>query len=192
MRRVLVVYDFVSPLTFVAHERVRRLWRSLPLEWAWVPWETAPHTPPRAPGPQRLDRATERLFAEQNLPFKAAKVRPNTNLALRAALWCEAQGGQQGGEDFRDRTLRRLYERGLDIDHADVLAGLVESIGLDPIAFLDDMKAGAYEGELRANEALAKELGVRTVPTFVMGTRCVAGDVDWPVLDDALRQFAAR
>lgn len=194
VRRVTVFYDFVCPYAFVAHERVRNLWRSLPLEWEWVPWEIYPETPqpgvPRAPEWQALDPVAQRLFAEQNLPFKASKRLPNTSLPLRAALWCEAQGGFQGGEDFRDRVHRRLYERGLDIDHPDVLAGLVESIGLDPIGFLEDMRAGAYAKELRDNDARAEALGVRWVPTFVVGKSFVVGDVPWQVLDAALRAYA--
>lgn len=191
MRRVQVWYDFVCPYAFVAHERVRNLWRGLPLEWEWVPWEIYPETPqpgaPRSPEWQVLDPVCERLFAEQNLPFKASKLLPNTNLPLRAALWCEARGG---GEDFRDRVFRRLYERGLDINHPDVLAGLVESIGLDPIQFLDDIKGGAFAKELRNNDAQAEAMGVRWVPTYVVGKSCIVGDVAWQVLDEALKRLA--
>lgn len=195
MRSVRVFYDFACPYCFVAHERVRRLWNELPLRFEWVPWEIYPETPvpgvPRAPEWQVLGPGLEALFAEQNLPFRPSELLPNTNLALRAALWCEARGL---GEDFRDGVYRRLYERGLDnhLYDPEVLAALVERVGLDPIGFLEDMRAGAFAKELRDHDALAEELGVRWVPTFVVGKSSIVGDVPWQVLDAALRASAGR
>lgn len=191
MRAVQVFYDFVCPHCYVAHARVLRLWKELPLRFEWVPWEIYPETPrpgtPRAPEWRVLSPELEAMFREENLGFKPSPLLPNTGLALRAALWAEARGA---GEEVRDAVFRRLYERGLDIGEAEGLAGAVEGAGLDPIAFLEDMKAGAYEAELKGNDQLAEELGVRWVPTFVVGKSNLVGDLPWGLLDDALRWLA--
>ncbi|HEV8359760.1 MAG TPA: DsbA family protein [Candidatus Thermoplasmatota archaeon] len=175
MRRVDVWYDFAVPLCFVAHERARR-WAALPAEVAWLPWETAPGTPadgrPRRPGEDALPQDVAAAFARERLAFKASPLVPNARVALRGAIWVEghATGERDVAADFRDGVFRRLYERGLDshLGNAEVLAGLVERAGLDPIVFLDDMKAGAGEAELRAHGERAKALGLRQAPTVVV------------------------
>lgn len=182
MRTVQVWYDFAAPLSFVAHERVRRRWRDLPLRFTWVPWASG-----LARDGRSLTPAEQRAFAEENLPFKPAKKAPEATLAHRAALWCEARDAGAAA-DFRDRVFLRLYEHGRDIDHPDVLAGLVESSGLDPIAFLEDMKAGAMAKELDERTAQARQMGLRLAPTFVIGDERIAGDQPWADLDEALRR----
>jgi len=193
MRTVPVFYDFVCPYAFVAHARVRNLWKELPLRFEWVPWEIYPETPregvPRSAEWQVLEPLAKALFEEQNLAFQPTPLLPNTNLALRAALWAERAGG---GEDFRDSVFRRYYEQGRDITHPDVLAGLIERVGLDPIAFLDDIKGGGMHEELRESDLRAEEAGVRWAPAFVVGKSCIVGDVPWTVLDEALKTFAAE
>lgn len=167
MQQVECFFDFGAPLCFAAHERARRLaW-----DVAWVPWETHPEIP--SPGrPRRADEATlpeevERTLASEALPFKPSRLVPNTRVALRASLWADAN---DGGEDFRDGVFRRLYGRGLEshCSSVDILAGLIERAGMDPIAFLDDMKAGYGERELTANGARARSAGFTSSPTFVL------------------------
>jgi predicted DsbA family dithiol-disulfide isomerase len=175
MRRVEVWFDVLAPLSFWAHEAARTRWHGL-ADFTWVPWEA-----PSAP----LDALAERRFAEENLPFREPRKPSGQRPALRAILWCQTQDVEAAG-DFRDRVLRRRHERGLEVDHVDVLAGLAESAGYDPIAFLDDLKAGAFEAEVRANDAQAKALGVREAPTFVVGPHTFTAS-EPEALDEALR-----
>lgn len=182
MRRVEVWYDFAAPLSFVAHERVRRRWGDLPVRFAWVPWDSG-----LARDGRTLSPVEQRAFAEENLPFRPAKKPPVATLAHRAALWCGARDEGSAG-DFRDRVFLRLYEHGRDIDHPDVLAGLVESTGLDPIVFLEDMKSGAMAREVATHTAEARRMGLQVAPTFVVDGELVPGDHPAAVLDEALQR----
>jgi predicted DsbA family dithiol-disulfide isomerase len=189
--RVEVFYDFAEPACFAAHERARSRWALRGLRFAWVPWEAEVVDPPgraRAPEERRLSSGLQACFEEEGLPFRASALRPSTGIALRAATWCEERGV---GEDFRDGVFRRLYGRGLDTHcyMPDVLAGIVERCGLDPIAFLDDLKEGACAAELHATGERARALGLQATPSFVAGGRILAWVPDFARMDAALEGF---
>jgi predicted DsbA family dithiol-disulfide isomerase len=194
VREVEVFHDFLSPWSFVAHERARKRWRDLGLRFAWLPWDAVAEADGRArPAAwQELGPEARAAFEGEALPFKPSKRLPAQAIALRGALWCQAKGGEAAAGNLRDGVFHRLYERGLDshLDDAEVLAGMVERSGLDPIAFLDEMRAGAFAKELREHGARAEAAGARTVPSFVLGRDVLAGDQPLEALDAALRAWA--
>lgn len=187
-----MVFDFVEPLCFAVHEAARTRWRELPVAWRWRPFEALPATrepgEPRPPERRALGAVAEAAFRELKLPFKPSKLLPNERLALRAHLWCADQGGPEVAGEFRDGVFRRLYERGLEnhLHNPEVLAGLVERAGLDPMAFLADMRHGAMDAELVQARAKAWEAGVRAVPALVVGRSALTGEVPLAAWDAAL------
>jgi predicted DsbA family dithiol-disulfide isomerase len=180
VRTVEVFFDFSAAACFVAHARAAR-WPALGVEARWVPWETQPTLGPqgraRCPEEQALPPELDRAFAAEGLPFKPSASVPNTRVALRAALWVAREGDDGQSADFRDGVFRRLYGRGLDSHcwNADILAGLVERAGMDPIVFLDDMKAGFGAGELAACTARAGSLGLTEAPAMLDAGEVVQG-----------------
>lgn len=194
MRVVEVLHDFLSPWSFVAHERARRRWGDLGLRFVWVPWDAVPEADgePRPPAWQQLGPAVRAAFEAEAMPFKPSRRLPSQSVALRGALWCAAAGGEEAAANLRDGVFHRVYERGLDthLDDAEVLAGMVERSGLDPIAFLDDLRAGAFAKELRENGERAAALGARTVPSLVLGADVLEGDQPLETVEAALRAWA--
>jgi len=77
--------------------------------------------------------------------------------------------GRQG--EVKERFLRAYFTEGAAIGRADVLAPLAALAGLDR-AEVDDVLAGdAYTSDVRADEALAQELGIGGVPFYVIDQR---------------------
>jgi len=179
--RATLWFDLSSPGCFAAHERARKRWKGF-ADLRWVPFEQEPEL--REPGRIRtlgesaLPLALQPVFAEHFLPFKPSQVVPATRMALRAHLWVEQEGDARQLEDFRDGAVRRMFERGLE-NHLylpDVLAGIVERVGLDPIVFLDAMRDGACEDELAEERAKALDRGVRRVPALALGAELWQGE----------------
>ncbi|MCA1813099.1 MAG: DsbA family protein [Halobacteriales archaeon] len=169
--RIELWFDLSSPACFAAHERARKRWRGFG-ELRWLPFELEPELAEpgrlRRPDETVLPPALQPVFTEHFLPFRPSEVVPATRNALRAHLWVEDQGDARQLEDFRDGAFRRYFERGLGthLHLPDVLASIVERVGLDPIAFLDAMRDGAGAERLAQLREVALVRGVRRVPAF--------------------------
>ncbi|GID28355.1 DsbA family oxidoreductase [Paractinoplanes brasiliensis] len=75
-----------------------------------------------------------------------------------------------------DRLFRAEFTEGLNLADHDVLAGLAAELGLDRAAALEALRAKAYEKDIRADLAQARQLGISGVPFFVFDNkRAVSG-----------------
>ncbi len=96
------------------------------------------------------------------------------NLNGARALLTGATGG------IGHSIARALHARGAELiltgRRTDVLADLAAELGLDRGAALDALKTKAYEKDIRADLARARELGISGVPFFVVdGKYAVSG-----------------
>jgi predicted DsbA family dithiol-disulfide isomerase len=87
---------------------------------------------------------------------------PNTFLAHRVVKAAEAQGH---GDAAMNAIFSGHFEHGVDIGNLDALDAWLRKSGV--VLDLDPVRAGAFTDEVRADEALARELGVSGVPFFL-------------------------
>lgn len=106
------------------------------------------------------------------LRFDRAKA-GNTFDAHRLLHWAAEHGAQH---DLKERMLRATFTKGEVIADPDVLVAVAEAAGLDPVEARAVVGGDRYAEDVRADERRADELGITSVPFFVVaGTYGVAG-----------------
>ena len=130
------------------------------------------------------------LMDEEGLPFDAGRdMTFNSRLAQELAKW----GESKPQSDALNMALYQAYfVAGLNIGDLDVLLGIVEAVGL-PVE-----EARVVLEERRMKTAVdedwrhALSIGVRSVPTFAVGLKGVAGAQPYEQLAQMLEQLGAE
>jgi predicted DsbA family dithiol-disulfide isomerase len=114
----------------------------------------------------------------------------NTFDAHRLIAWAAGQGRQA---DMVDALQRAHFMDGVDVGSLDALAGVAGSLGLDDAAALEYLKSDAGTDEVNADLTEARELGVTSVPTFVIdGKYAVQGAQEVSTLIAAFEEITRR
>lgn len=114
----------------------------------------------------------------------------NTFDAHRLVAWAAGQGRQL---DMIDALQRAHFTDGIDVGSRAALAAAAGSIGLDASAASDYLESGAGADAVNTDLAEAQELGIRSVPTFVIdGRYAVQGAQEPATLRAALEEIARR
>jgi 2-hydroxychromene-2-carboxylate isomerase len=184
---MIFAYDLGSPYAWLAAERMEDDAEWLPVLLGGVFKSTGRSswalTDSRAAGIAEIDRRAR----ERGLPsLRWPSDWPSDYIAvMRAAVWADRQDAQR---DFALAAFRIHFNEGLTLKNAETIAAAAANAGLDPdgaVAANDDQD---IKDELRANTDRALELGVRGVPSFVVGHHVIWGDDRF----DEARQLAAK
>jgi predicted DsbA family dithiol-disulfide isomerase len=125
----------------------------------------------------------------QTLDFDRA-IAANTFDAHRLVAWAAAQGRQL---DMIDALQRAHFTYGIDVGSHPALAAVAGSIGLDPAGALSYLGAGAGADLVHADLAEARQLGITSVPTFVIDHRyAIQGAQESETMRTALDEIARR
>ncbi|MFM7069103.1 MAG: DsbA family protein, partial [Actinomycetes bacterium] len=171
----------------------------------WHAFELDPHAPPEPSdlravieskyGPGSFDGMTERLCelgAVDGIAYRFDLAqRVNTFDAHRLTAWAATFG-----PDTQDRMLRRLFRayftEGAVLSDHDILTKLAADADLDPEQAGAALESGAYSDEVRADTAMAQDLGVGGVPAFVLNRQfLVSGAQDTETFVRLLSKAAA-
>lgn len=109
---------------------------------------------------------------------------PDSVIASRAALAAVYQGAY-------DRMHAALMARRGTLDEETVLA-VAQEIGLDAGRLKADMARAEIGAQIDRNRALARELGIRGTPAFVVGERLVPGAIDLETMKGLVAQARQR
>jgi predicted DsbA family dithiol-disulfide isomerase len=145
-------------------------------------------------GPQR----SEQMFAHVTsiaagdglrLDFDRA-IAANTFDAHRLIAWAASRHRQA---DMLDALQRAHFTDGVDIGSHPALARVAGTIGLDESATLDFLASTAGTHEVNADIATARELGITSVPTFVIdGKYAIQGAQEVATMQTAFAEIARR
>jgi len=143
-----------------------------------------------AQGQQMIDRVVT-AGAKAGLPFRYDLITPgNTFDAHRLLHWAH-ELGKQG--ELKERMLRGYMVEGVAIGDREALYALVADVGLDVAEARTVLESERYRDEVRADEALARELGISGVPFFVMAGKIgVSGAQPAELLREALAKAWAE
>ncbi|HEV7647156.1 MAG TPA: DsbA family oxidoreductase [Actinophytocola sp.] len=186
---------FEAALAGFAHrEAVRVRWRSFQLD---------PTTPARsdvlvpdmlrtkmglsaAQVAESLEHVTA-LAAGDGLAYRLAEARPvNTFDPHRLMHLADSCGA---GEAVREALMHAYTSEAADLSDPEVLVGLAAEAGLAPDAAVRLLAGDDFADEVRADEALARQLGISGVPAFVLSGRyLVSGAQPVEVFATALRR----
>jgi predicted DsbA family dithiol-disulfide isomerase len=145
-------------------------------------------------GPERADEMFGHVTSVGagdglTLDFDRA-IAANTFDAHRLIAWAAGQGRQL---DMVETLQRAHFTDGEDIGSRRSLARLAGTIGLDEASALAYLESTDGAEEVNADINEARELGITSVPTFVIdGKYAVQGAQEAAMLRDALNEIARR
>ncbi|WP_324754842.1 DsbA family oxidoreductase [Roseovarius sp. Pro17] len=128
-----------------------------------------------------------------SIDFEAMQRTPNTLDAHRLIHWA----GIEGKQNAAAMTLFAAYfTQGRDIGDSEVLADIADSLGMDAGVISRLLASDADSDAIRTRDAQFREMGVTSVPTFIVAAQHAvpgAQDTDlWlNVMDEIIAQRAA-
>ena len=182
-RRPVFFYDLGSPYAYLAAERVNGLFAEAsgePPEWQPIllgalfkrfgrdSWANGPD---RAGGMREVER---RASAHGLPPVKWPEPFPgNTLLAMRAATYAKQIGR---APSFSLAAFRQAFAAGRDLTEPDNVLLAAAAAEMHPRAVLSAVERDSVKRRLRETTERAGEMGVRGVPSVVVGERVFWGD----------------
>jgi predicted DsbA family dithiol-disulfide isomerase len=114
----------------------------------------------------------------------------NTFDAHRLLHWAELQGRQR---ELKMALFEAYFTKGENPGAHEVLTRVAAEIGLDATEAAEVLATGAYEEEVREQEAFFQRQGITGVPAVIINQRhLISGGQPPDVFEKALRQIAAQ
>lgn len=192
--------DIVCPWCAIGRARLRKAADEAGVKLRIVhrAFELRPDTGPGRPtlevlaerygGMARAKEMTERvrgLAALDGLDLRAGEtLSANTFDAHRLVSWAQARGD---ADALVERITAAHFTDLADVADRDVLRKAAESVGIDGEEAAHALKLQAHAREVRADEEMARELGITGVPFFVLDGRiAVSGAQPVDAFQDAI------
>jgi predicted DsbA family dithiol-disulfide isomerase len=114
---------------------------------------------------QMMQRVTD-VAAEDGLALDMSEAHTgNTRDAHRLILWAQEHGRAQ---ELLEAFYRAYFVDGVNIFDPKELLGIVERIGLDPVAAGEILAGNAFDDQIGVDQGIARQLGATGVPFFVI------------------------
>ncbi len=183
--RLDILSDPICPWCYIGKKRLEdamSLRPNHPFEVQWHPFQLNPDMPKY--GMDRREYLETKFGGKQGaisvysdiarhaeeagleIDFGAIKTTPNTIDAHRVIHWAGFEGKQY---DMVDSLFAAYFCEGRDIGNKEVLADLADALGMDASATLKLLKSETDLDNITTRDAEAREMGVNSVPTFILG-----------------------
>ena len=103
-----------------------------------------------------------------SINFDAMQRTPNTLDAHRLIHWAGIEGAQNG---VVDALFKAYFEEGRDIGDHEVLADIADSNGMDGSVVRKLLASDSDAEDIRKRDAHSREMGVSSVPTFIVASQ---------------------
>jgi predicted DsbA family dithiol-disulfide isomerase len=133
---------------------------------------------------ESVKRRLKQVADELDLPFGDRKMTFNSRLAQELAKWAESKGK---GDKFHEAVFQAYFVDGKNIGKADVLEGLATRVGLAEEEAREVIRARTFRAEVDSDWMRSREMGVTSVPTFVIGRKGVVGAQPYETLETFLK-----
>ena len=129
--------------------------------------------------------------AAEGLDLRFDQTKRGNSFDAHRLLQYAHEVGMQGA--LKERLLSAYFAEGESISDIATLVRLGRDVGLDADKALDVLESGRYSDEVRAEEQLAQQLGIRGVPFFVIdGKYGISGAQSPELLLEALDKIWAE
>jgi predicted DsbA family dithiol-disulfide isomerase len=132
--------------------------------------------------PQAMDRL-KKVAEELGLPLGERKKTYNSRSAQELGKWADSLGR---GDEFHDAVFRAYFAEGKNIARLTVLASIVKGMGLSEKEAREALKKRSFQDAVDSDWELAYQLGISSVPTFVVDDEAVVGAQPYEVLEQFL------
>lgn len=171
--RISVWSDYVCPFCYLelpVLQQVRDTFGEQ-VQIDWRAFELRPYPVPTLdPQGEYLrstwERAVYPMAAQRGMRLRLPPVQPRSRRALEAAEFARDAGRH---EAMHTALFRAFFEDGRDLDDLDVLLEAAVSVDLEPARLQAALEAGQYTAKVQADRALAEQLGIRSVPSMLIG-----------------------
>ncbi len=209
MTRLDIISDPICPWCYIGKARLEKALAKNPdhpFDIHWQPFQLNPDMPPEG-----MDRRSYlemkfggragaiEVYAEiakaaeaegLEIAFEKIKRTPNTIDAHRLIHWAGLEGVQT---PVVTRLFDGFFREGLDISDHKVLVDIARDTGMDADAIARLLETDADLMEVRAQDAKAREMGVKAVPTFIIANEAVVtGAQPTQLWDDIIRDILAQ
>jgi predicted DsbA family dithiol-disulfide isomerase len=120
---------------------------------------------------QVMDRLKQAAW-DAGLPFSDRRMTYNSRLAQELGKWAEAQGR---GEVYHRAVFQAYFVRGINIGKTEELLPVVRTVGLSDAEAGNVLRERTYKQAVDLDWTRSRELGIRAVPTFVLGRESLVG-----------------
>jgi len=138
--------------------------------------------------PQAMARL-KKVAEELGLPLGERKKTYNSRRAQELGKWAESRGK---GDEFHDAVFRAYFADGKNIARTTVLAAIVKGMGLSEKEVREVLKKRTFQDAVDSDWALAYQLGISSVPTFVVDDEAVVGAQPYEVLEKFLLEKGVK
>ena len=133
----------------------------------------------------RLKKVAEEL----GLPLGERKKTYNSRRAQELGKWAESRGK---GDEFHDAVFRAYFADGKNIARVTVLAAIFKGMGLSEKEVREVLKKRTFQDAVDSDWELAYQLGISSVPTFVVDDEAVVGAQPYEVLEQFLLEKGVK
>jgi predicted DsbA family dithiol-disulfide isomerase len=112
------------------------------------------------------------LMAEEGLPYGERTMTYNSRLAQELAKWAETQSD---GQQIHDALFHAYFADGVNLAKIDNLVAIADRLGLPAVKAKQVLAERPFQESVDADWRRSRELGVTSVPTFVVGNRGLVG-----------------
>jgi predicted DsbA family dithiol-disulfide isomerase len=201
--------DIACPWCYVGKRRLETALKQFPhaaqVELVWRAFELDPAAPPERErkvshvefiarkygmSVAQAQKSTDHLVQvarEEGLSFDFVNIRSGNTFDAHRLVHL---GRERGAQDaVKERMLKGYFEQAELMSDRETLVRLATEAGLDAGEVTDVLAGDAYAADVRADEALARELGITGVPCFVLDRHfAVSGAQSSEVMLGALSQ----
>ncbi len=131
----------------------------------------------------------KRAAAEAGVPMGERTKSYNSRLAAELGKWAESKGK---GDEFHSAVFRAYYVDGINIANTKHLIALAEASGLPGEEAAEVLNTRAFSEAVDADWALAGQLGISAVPTFVLDGWAVVGAQPYEALKNFLLDHGVK
>ncbi len=191
-------YDFSSPYTYIASERIEKVCRDNGASVEWKPFLLGGvfneiGSTPAAQIDNKIDYLKRDMIMcadYYEVPFNFPGVFPlNSVRSMRGAF---AASEQDKLVEYNDLMFRLYFTQGADLSRPEVLGEAVSTIGIDSEWFLARIAEQEIKDLLRDETNTAIERGVFGAPTIFVDDKMYWGNDRLDFLDRYLKESASR
>lgn len=189
---IQIYSDYICPFCLLAKAPLAKAIETFDVQLVWMPFELRPFPEPTLrPEDPYLPAIWERavypmarsLGMEIHLPTVSPQ--PHTALAFEGYQFAKEKGKAAA---YNDRMLRAFFQENQDIGEPGVLTSLAAEIGLEHSEFRQALQDHRYRESHQQALQRGREIGIRSVPTFVIGEQVLPGVQSVETLRAAIAQ----
>ena len=187
-KTVDIFFDYVCPYCYVASKREAILKKDLDVNFNWKPWEIHPERPTQADTRSYLDPPfiIKGFAAEIGMKVTMPVHKSNSRLALLGMLYAKGVGKFN---EYHHAVFRNHWEEKKDISDMAVIKGICSEIGIDPDIMESAVSSPDFSRILKEMDKEAERRHVELVPSYMLDSKIVVGNIPLAHLKTELESF---